>query len=210
MLNAMADGAASRERLIQAGTRLIQRQGFVSTRVEEICEAAGLTKGAFFHHFESKEDLARACLQAWDQSVISMLETGPFQAIEDPIDRALGCMSFVAERIGAPGGLKSCLAGTTVQEVHETYPGLRDAAQACFEHGATRLARLLDDACATAGRTLDTRALATMWLATMQGSLLLCKASGDETVIRDSLAHVERYIESLLRAPKAEAGRARE
>ena len=54
------DPAATRQRLIDATVRLMLRQGFAATSVDRICGEAGLTKGSFFHHFESKEAVGKA------------------------------------------------------------------------------------------------------------------------------------------------------
>jgi TetR/AcrR family transcriptional repressor of nem operon len=60
-----ADNA--RDKLIAAGTTLIRKQGCVATTVDEICTAAGVTKVAFFHHFQTKEQLGEMCLKQWGQ-----------------------------------------------------------------------------------------------------------------------------------------------
>ncbi len=92
---------------------------------------------------------------------------------------------------------KSCLAGMTAQEVSETNPVLRDAAQACFASGEAHFQRLLDDACHSAGVALDTVSLAQLWMATLQGSILLAKASRDKSVIPRNLRHFKRYVDAL-------------
>src|SRR5689334_3478304 len=124
--------ADARGKLIHHGVELFRRNGFVATSVDEICEEAGVTKGAFFHHFESKEDLAKACLEEWRCRFGKLVENAPFQAIENPAEKVLGVIDFFIGLFSNPKLVKSCLAGTTVQEVSETHPGLRKAANACF------------------------------------------------------------------------------
>ncbi|MBP2703147.1 TetR family transcriptional regulator [Microbispora sp. RL4-1S] len=51
--------ATVRERLLAAATRLFAERGFESTSVQEIVRAAGVTKGAMYHYFDSKDDLLR-------------------------------------------------------------------------------------------------------------------------------------------------------
>jgi TetR/AcrR family transcriptional repressor of nem operon len=188
----------AKERIVRAGTELFRRNGFVATTVEEICQQAGLTKGAFFHHFQSKEALAEACLQQWDCQGAAMDQAALFQAIDDPLDKLLACMDFYISLFMNPALLKSCLAGTTVQEVSETHPTLRAAANQCFVNAEARFKTLLDDACKARRKRLDTASLAALWMATIQGSLLLCKAARNETVIGNNLHHVKTYIANLL------------
>jgi TetR/AcrR family transcriptional repressor of nem operon len=190
----------AREKLLSAGTELFRRQGYVSTTVDEICHAAGVTKGAFFHHFETKELLAECCLREWEKRVTAMHESAPFQSVADPRDRLLACIDFFIGVFSNPQMYKSCLAGTTAQEVAETHPALREAAQACFVRGQAEFQRLLDAVCQQAGLKLDTASLAQMWMATLQGSLLLAKASREDSVIPANLRHFKRYVESLLQS----------
>jgi TetR/AcrR family transcriptional repressor of nem operon len=53
----MRDPARTRETLLETAVELVQRKSYDSVGVNEICSHAGVTKGAFYHHFESKADL---------------------------------------------------------------------------------------------------------------------------------------------------------
>ncbi len=189
---------ATRQRLIQAATDLIRRKGYIATTIDDICEHSKVTKGAFFHHFKTKEDLAEACLKAWDCQTAAMEQAAPFQAIQNPRKRVLGYLDFFAGLFDDPKTLKSCLAGTTAQEVSETNPVLRDGASVCFQNAQKRFQALLDEACKAAPRPVDTAGLASLWMAAVQGSLILSKASQDEVVIRRNLDHVKQYISGFL------------
>lgn len=191
-------GENAREMLLDAGTELFRRTGYVATTVDEICTAAGVTKGAFFHHFPSKEALAGECLRRWPERMESLHRSAAYQAIADPADKVLAAVDFLAQVFTNPDVQKSCLAGTTVQEISESNPALRDAANACFVKGEDYFASLLDDACRARGVALDTRSLARHWMGTIQGALLLYKASRDPAVIAESLSHFQRYLASLL------------
>ncbi len=193
----------TRGELVQQGTDLFRRTGYVATSVDEICTAAGVTKGAFFHHFPSKEALAEECLRNWQQQMAALHRSAAYQAIDDPTEKVLASIDFMIEVFSNPEVQKSCLAGTTVQEVSETNPVLREAAQACFVQGEAYFQSLLDDACQSdacrsRGVTLDTASLASLWMGTIQGSLLLWKASRDPAVIRENLTHLKKYLAGLL------------
>jgi TetR/AcrR family transcriptional regulator, transcriptional repressor for nem operon len=128
---------------------------------------------------------------------VAIHETAPFQSVADPREKLFACIDFFIGVFSNPDMCKSCLAGTTAQEVSETHPVLRDAAQACFVSGAGQFQKLLDAACHDPRIKLDTTSLAQLWMATLQGSVLLAKASRDESVISANLRHFRRYIESL-------------
>ena len=185
----------AKEKLLVAGTDLFRRNGIDATGVDELCAAAGVTKGAFFHHFSSKEAFAEACLQGWDAMVAEMEQAAAFQKLGHPLERAIAYLDFYIDLMSDARPLKSCLAGTAVQEASESYPKIRRAANACFVNGAARCAALLE-AAVPSGRAVDAGALAALWMATIQGSLILYKASGDAGVIRTNLTHVKQYIVS--------------
>jgi TetR/AcrR family transcriptional repressor of nem operon len=50
---------ATKRKLVEAGIKLVRAQGYNATTVDDICAAAGVTKGGFFHYFKSKEELAK-------------------------------------------------------------------------------------------------------------------------------------------------------
>ena len=68
----------ARTRLLEAGRDVIRAQGYSATTVDDLCKAAGVTKGAFFHHFASKEALAIAAAGYWSDT------TGAFFAGASP------------------------------------------------------------------------------------------------------------------------------
>ena len=58
------DGTATRERILAAAEYLVIENGFAATSLDQVIKASGSSKGAFFHHFDSKRDLARALVWA--------------------------------------------------------------------------------------------------------------------------------------------------
>src|SRR5579885_1615140 len=66
----------ARTRLLDAAMQVIRAQGYSATTVDDICRAARLTKGAFFHHFESKEDLAVAAAAHFSQMAETLHAAG--------------------------------------------------------------------------------------------------------------------------------------
>jgi len=188
---------SARDRLVEAGIKLIRTNGYSATSVGQICAAAGVSKGAFFHHFASKEALAEACLRAWDARIEQLSATAPYNAETDPLKRLDAYMAYFIEMFSSKDVPKSCLVGTTVQEISESNAELRNAAQACFKKVGCRFTEMLDAAAEHQGINVDTASLARVWFAAHQGALVLAKASQDESVIPESLMHVRSYIRSI-------------
>jgi TetR/AcrR family transcriptional repressor of nem operon len=189
---------ATRAKLIDTATDMVRRRGYNATAVDDICKSAGITKGAFFHHFPTKEALVEACLGEWDRRLAEMEAGAGFQKLRSPRKRAAGFMEFVSKIFRDPKILKSCPVGTTVQEAAESHPNLRSAAHTCFTNAGARFQALLDDAATGSRKKIDTASLAALWMATLQGSLLLYKATGDEHMFHKNLGHAHDYILSQL------------
>ena len=84
----------SKEKLLDAALHVIRAKGYTATRIEDICEVAGLTKGSFFHHFEGKEDLALAAADHFAAMAEGAFAAAPYQSAADPLDRLLGYVDF--------------------------------------------------------------------------------------------------------------------
>ena len=85
---------SARTHLLNAAFSLIRAKGYSATSVDDLCRAAGVTKGAFFHHFKSKEELAVAAAQHWSDVTGALFAAAPYHALPDPLDRVLGYLDF--------------------------------------------------------------------------------------------------------------------
>lgn len=193
----------ARARLLEAAFSVIRTRGYAATSVEEICQAAGVTKGAFFHHFRSKDDLAVAAAAHWSEVTDALFAAAPYHAHADPLDRVLGYLDFRAALIRGAVPEFTCLVGTLVQEAYATSPAIRDACAASITHHA---ATLEDDIAAAMQRHgvrdggWTPRSLALHTQAVLQGAFILAKATGDADAARDSIAHLRRYVALLFGA----------
>jgi TetR/AcrR family transcriptional repressor of nem operon len=189
----------TRDKLLDAAQELMLTKGYVATSVDEVCQAAGLTKGSFFHYFPGKEDLGIAVAQRFAERKRQVFEAAPFRRREGPLDRVLGHVDFLIEMIRSPLASKGCLLGTFVQELSQTHPNIRATCAACFEAGVADLERDLEQARAKHApqATWSARSLAEHLLAVVQGAIILAKAKQDTRVIQESLEHFKRYLQAL-------------
>ncbi|MGE0487110.1 MAG: TetR/AcrR family transcriptional regulator [Gammaproteobacteria bacterium] len=189
----------ARTRLLEAALDLIRAKGYTATTVSDLCKAAGVTSGAFFHNFASKEALGEAAAVHWTQITAALFRDAPYHAHADPLERIRGYIAFRRSLIAGDPAAFTCLAGTMTQEVYATHPAIRDAcAASMFAHAAT-LEGDIAAAMAACGIDADWTAasLARYTQAVLQGAFVLAKASGDGALAQESIDHLERYIDLL-------------
>lgn len=194
----MVEPENSRTRLLAATVDLVRANGYAATRVEEICAAAGVTKGSFFHHFESKEDLAIAAAGFWNERASRLFAQAPYLEKPNAIDRLLGYVAYRKELLEGDIWEWSCFAGTSIQETHETFPAIRDACAQSIDNHLFMLRALIDDARREkAVPGLDSASLAIHIQAVIQGAFVMAKARQDRQAAADALEHLYRYVELL-------------
>jgi TetR/AcrR family transcriptional repressor of nem operon len=196
----------SKTRLLNAALHVIRAKGYSATRIEDICEAAGLTKGSFFHHFDSKEALALAAADYWIEGTGALFASAPYHAPTDPVDRLLAYVDFRKSLLRGELPDFTCLVGTMVQEVYDTHPALREACNRSISDHAATLVPDIEEAMRQrgihAGWTAESLALYTQ--ATIQGAFILAKAKHGPEVAAACIDHLRRYLELLFHQPKKE------
>lgn len=206
----MPSGAApvkaenARSRLIDAAHGVVRRQGYTATSVDDICRMAGVTKGAFFHHFPSKEALAVAGAESWTDRAEQLIFTLPeWTRIEDPLERLIGHIDFRLAMIDGPIEGFSCFVGTMVQEAFATNEAIRTACDASIAAYAERLARDAQAAIDRYGIVDGVSALGLAYhiQAVLQGAFVLAKARNDPAIARDTVGHLKRYVRMLFIDP---------
>jgi len=199
----MPERGDARTRLLEAARDVIRAQGFAATSIDDLCRAAGVSKGAFFHHFGGKDALGVAAAEFWAETTSALFRNAPYHGPDDPLDRVLAYLNFRRVIIDGEIAAFTCLVGTMAQEVHDTHPDIRDAcAASIFGHAAT-LEPDIRAAMAARGIAGDWTAesLARHMQAVLQGAFILAKASGDPAIAIESVDHLIRYVYHLFDLP---------
>lgn len=187
----------TKDKLIDAGLTLMLAKGYPATTVDEICQAAGVSKGSFYHFFSTKEELALAALEAYSQRGLQALQSGSYSSLADPRERLFGFLDHaqaIAEGVWGNG----CLLGNLAIELADTNETIRARISQIFESLARRLAALFEGV-ADNGHAGSPTAfeLAEFFLSALEGSIVLAKAHGDWARVPAALQNFRRYVEKL-------------
>ncbi len=191
-------------KLLDASLHLFRAKGYASTTVDDLCKAVGLTKGSFFHHFKSKEDLAVAAAEYWSEVTSRLFAEAPYHLPEDPLERVLGYIDFRGAILQGELPQFTCLLGTLVQETYDTHPAIREACDRGIRLHAAEVEK--DIALARSKyapeSTWSPESLALFTQAALQGAFILAKAHHGTEVARETVAHLRRYVELLFAEAK--------
>ena len=196
MTTAIATDA--RTKFLDAALHVIRSKGYQASTIDDICEAAGLTKGSFFHYFDTKEEMAVAAAGHFSKMADGLFAAAPYQKIADPLERVLGYVDFRAGLIRGELPDFTCLLGTMVQEVYDTHPAIREA---CEKHIGAHAAGVAREIAAARERYAPNapwtpEGLALFTQAVIQGSFVLAKAKHGPEIASECLSHLRRYLET--------------
>lgn len=198
---------ATKTKLLNAALKLVRTNGYAATTVDDLCRDAGVTKGAFFHYFKSKEDLAVAATGHWTDVTSRVFASAPYNDYEDPLDKLIAYVDFRAQLLeGRALPESTCFLGMMAQEQYASNPAIRDA---CFTGIATHADHVADMIRAAKQRhapkaTWSVESLALHTQAVIQGAFVMAKARDDAALAADSIRHLRRYIELLFHYAKEE------
>ncbi len=194
------NSAETRTRLLEAARDVIRAKGYTATTVDDICAAAGVTKGGFFHHFESKERLGIAAIERFEATASALFGSAPYSACPDPRERVLGYVDFRASMLQGEIAHYTCLMGTTVQEVYATHPDLRATCDRGMSEHVAELTRDLEAAKQryAPDASWSAESVGYFMQSVLQGAFIFAKAKQSPEVAVESLGHLRRYLEMLL------------
>ncbi len=196
----------SKTRILNAALNVFRTKGYTATRIEDICESAGLTKGSFFHHFSTKEELAIAAADYWSEVTSALFAVAHYHKPADPLERVLAYVDFRKAILQGELPEFTCLVGTMTQEVYGTHPAIREACNQSISGHAATLVPDIEAAMRKYGIRGDWTAesLALFTQAAIQGAFILAKARNGAAVAADCIEHLHRYVELLFKHPKPE------
>ena len=190
---------ATRERLIQAAISLILRQGFSATSVEAICNEAGVTKGSFFHHFKTKDELGLAAVNSWSEMGTALYAEAWQESTRSPLKQLHAMLDIMEGFTQDPDEPCICVVGMMSQELAQTHPEIAEQCRVALATWTGQVSRLLDAAKQqqVPSPRFDSESVAWFLNSIWQGSMLIAKTQSNPDLIRTNLRHARAYVDSL-------------
>lgn len=189
----------TRQNLLAAATNVIRTKGYAATTVDDLCSYAGITKGGFFHHFKSKEDLAIQAADFFAKMAQELFSGAEYNLAKDPLDKLLGYIDLRKNILQGELYEYTCLLGTLVQETYSTSPAIRAACRKHMDEHIAEITKLVSDAKSAhcPDSNWSSESVAAFTQSVLQGSFILAKAQDSPIVASESVLHLKNYINSL-------------
>ena len=191
--------AETRQKLISATVKLILRQGFPKTTVDEICTEAGVTKGSFFHHFESKDAIGLAAADWWGGFGTSLYSEAWRDAELDPLEQLHRFFDIMAGFTLNEAEPCTCVVGILSQEMSLVHPAFRETCQRHLDDWTAHAVRLLSAVKAKYPPAADFDVERVAWFlnSLWQGSMLIAKTRQNPAMIRENLRLAREWVDGL-------------
>jgi TetR/AcrR family transcriptional repressor of nem operon len=187
----------TRERLLQAASREIYRSGFQSASLDTILASTGVTKGALYYHFKSKEALGYAVVEEVIAPDVYGKWVRPLQSVKDPIYALIVAVQRIPVRLEDVRG--GCQLNNLAQEMSPLDAGFRKRLAAIFDDWRQAVAAALREG-QTRGRVrrdVDPADAAGLLIAMVEGYGSLAKNAQDPKVMKAGIKNILNWLQSL-------------
>lgn len=195
---------SARERILDAAEQHVYEHGFSSTTLDAILDVANASKGAFFHHFESKEALGEALLARYAERDAALLDEFMSDAeaeSDDPGEQVIAFLRAFEEAAGETNTIQpGCLFVSFIYERGPGVPSDDDVIVGSIEYWRDRIHAKLEMAAADHARLreVDLESLADQVFTIFEGGFVLARATNDWSHLAKQLAHLRTYLELLM------------
>lgn len=166
-----------RNKLVESGVATVHRQGFATSGVRDITQAAGIPQGCFTNHFRSKEAFGVAVLERYYEKTEAILDATLRDEARPPIERLRAYFSAIEHFLQEAGWRQGCMISNMSLEATEHSEALRGCLVQIFESLTRRFAEavLAAQAAGEIRSDIDAKELTDVMLAAWHGAMLRMK-----------------------------------
>ena len=192
---------STRERILANAEALTLKQGFAGTSIDNILTATGITKGAFFYHFKSKAELARALVERYwtrDYQLFEQLSQRADELSEDPLQSMLIFLKLFEEfieKLEEPS--EGCIFASYVYQSQQFDDDIKEF----IANGFQEWKKLYEDRIEQIIKKyppqieIDAEELAEMIMCIIEGGFILSKSLQDAKLLARSVRQFRRYLQ---------------
>jgi TetR/AcrR family transcriptional regulator, transcriptional repressor for nem operon len=183
---------STREHLIDVGQKLMRQHGYNATGLSDILKAADVPKGSFYHHFDSKEDFAKAALERYGAHLGERTADALNDAKVSPLKRLKRLFTELIKTSGQAGAIPGCMMGRFSLEIATENAQLRKQVSTGLANWQDAIAAILEQAVAQKELPAHTDAqlLAGFVVNSWEGALLRSQADKSDAALETFMSYV--------------------
>lgn len=197
------DGSITRDAIILKAQSLIYRHGFAGMTLDKLLSAAKVSKGSFFYHFKSREELGDAIIRTYaeeDAKTLTEYMEQAEHASSDALGQIISFLTFIIDAIRqSPDSVSGCIYGSYGSELDEISPQAREAVKQGFLSWRKSLAgkfRMVLQS-RTPAHPAKADDLADLFMTVYEGAILTGRALDDREHLPGQLEHYRTYLQLL-------------
>jgi TetR/AcrR family transcriptional regulator, transcriptional repressor for nem operon len=194
----MRNPDVTKAKILKKSGILFNTQGYKATSISDITDATGLTKGAIYRHFKSKEELEKETL--YHLSMLMFEEVRKFIKSETSAGNKLRAVfKYYETYVDTPAVKGGCPILNAAVEADDAHPELRK--------GAVKILNILHDSVVTIlengikykqlKKGIDKDYYATLMIASLEGAIMMSKLRGDNTDIKRVVKHLDLLLKEI-------------
>jgi TetR/AcrR family transcriptional regulator, transcriptional repressor for nem operon len=206
-------GEDTKMRILFAARKLVMENGFSATSIDDILKATELTKGAFFHHFKGKADLARELVEWHARQDLEMFERFAREAeaqFDDPLDQANAFLETFEDHVSQSGDQSpGCMYAVYTYESMQFDPSVRDFVADILRQWTSMYVRLFQEVIDRYPPALPVtaRQLAETIVSIIEGGLVLQRAYHDDRMTSRQSEQFRNYLALLFGQSRSKEGK---
>ncbi len=199
-------GEETRERLLATAETLILQEGYAGMSLDRLLKETQLTKGAFFHHFKGKAELARGVLERYAANDLALFTEWAEKAdrlSDDPLERVFIFLRLFEEFMDGLGKpFPGCIFASYTYESRQFGPDVTEFIRESLDAWAALYIKKLDALISArpTAEAVDSQRLAEMVTTIIEGGFVMANAYGDATWVQRQVAEYRRYLKLLFAA----------
>lgn len=194
----MREPEVTRARILKQSGRLFNTQGYKATSLSDITTATKLTKGAIYRHFRNKDHLEKEALWHLSETMFSYMRALIKEQPTAPL-KLKSVFRYFESYITNPPIAGGCPLLNVAPEVDDAHPSLRRQAVKVLDVLRQSLRSLLEQGIRHGQLKpgIDTQALASVFIALLEGAIMMSKLEGNNTDIRLAIRHLEKMTDEI-------------
>lgn len=205
---AVSKGEKTRRRIVGHATLLMYEKGYARTTIDDVITAAGVTKGSFYFHFASKDELGYAVIENASDYILGSMRRSldrPGLAPRERIEAMLEGVQGIVEEADCSRG---CILGNLALETSHSNQGFRERIARAFRDWSQLIASELEEM-KRAGELpseFDCARYADFAISALEGGIMISKVTRDPAPMRNSVALVLEQFADLKDRGRQKAG----